>query len=348
MTQDLQQFYAALAAHDDRSVNPNGNPGLDTLVDQGRRTLLKGGLGLAALSLFGGVCGSRPLVPAPPLLGFAGVPVQSAADFDRILVPPGYTARAFFSWGDAVLADAPTWQADASDDWQAQLRQAGDNHDGMHFFPFADAPDSHGLLVVNHEYVNPTLHPDGPTFVAGKRPLAEVKKEQAAHGVSVIEVQKDAAGRWQRVLPSRYNQRISALTPMTIAGPLAGHALLKTAEDPSGRSVLGTLNNCSMGVTPWGTYLACEENWPHYFVNRDAADWQQRVAHRRYGVGNGERSKYYAWETADPRFDATPDLHRPHGGQVNEPNRFGWVVEIDPFDPQRLPVKRTAFGRFCR
>jgi hypothetical protein len=103
-----------------------------------------------------------------------------------------------------------------------------------------------------------------------------------------------------------------------------------------------------MGVTPWGTYLACEENWHNYFVNRDAQDWEARVAHRRYGLANGERSKYYAWESADPRFDATPDAALPHAGQVNEPNRFGWVVEIDPFDPHSRPVKRTAFGRFCR
>lgn len=349
MAQDHQQFHAALAAHDDQSINPSGNPSLDRLVDQGRRNLLKGGLGLTALSLFGGVLGSRELFAQPALLlGFAGVPVQTAEGFDRVVVPPGYTVRPFFSWGDAVLADAPAWQSDASGDWQAQLQQAGDNHDGMHFFPFADAPDSHGLLAINHEYVNPTLHPDGMTFEGGQRPLDEVKKEQAAHGVSIIEVRKDAAGHWQRVMPSRYNRRISALTPMRIGGPLAGHALMQTASDPAGREVLGTLNNCANGFTPWGTYLTCEENWHHYFVNRDAADHAQRVAHRRYGVGNGERSKYYAWESADPRFDATPDPRQPHGGQVNEPNRFGWVVEIDPFDPHSQPVKRTAFGRFSR
>jgi secreted PhoX family phosphatase len=348
MPQDFQQFHAHLAAHDDQSVNPSGNPSLDQLVDRGRRNLLKGGLGLAALSLFGGVFGSRELRAAPALFGFEGVPVQTAADFDRVVVPPGYTARPFFSWGDAVLAEAPAWHPDASDDWQAQLKQAGDNHDGMHFFPFPDAPDSHGLLVVNHEYVNPTLHPHGMTYVDGKRPLAEVRKEQAAHGVSVIEVQKDAAGHWQRVLPSRYNRRISALTPLAIGGPLAGHPALRTVADPEGREVLGTLNNCSMGVTPWGTYLACEENWHNYFVNRDQADWAQRVSHQRYGLASSGQAKNYAWDSADPRFDATPDASQPYGGYVNEPHRFGWVVEVDPFDPQSKPVKRTAFGRFCR
>lgn len=348
MPADQQQFHAALAALDDSPVNPAGTPCLDRLADPGRRRLLQGGLGLAALSLFGAPLAARAALAGAPLLGFRGVPAQRAADFDRVLVPPGYSARAFFSWGDAVLADAPAWRGDAGEDWQAQLKQAGDNHDGMYFFPFPDAPHEHGLLVVNHEYVNPTLHPHGMTYVDGKRPLAEVRKEQAAHGVSVIEVRKDAAGQWQRVLPSRYNRRISALTPLAVGGPLAGHPALRTLADPTGREVLGTLNNCAMGVTPWGTYLACEENWHHYFVNRDRADWERRVSHRRYGVGNSARSQYYAWESADPRFDATPQAEQAHGGYVNEPHRFGWVVEIDPFDPQSTPVKRTAFGRFCR
>jgi len=336
MTQDFQQFHAALAAHDDQSINPSGNPSLDRLVDQGRRNLLKGGLGLAALSLFGGVLGSRELFAAPTqLLGFNGVPVQTAADFDRVVVPPGYTARPFFSWGDAVLADAPAWQSDASGDWQAQLQQAGDNHDGMHFFPFSEAPDSHGLLAINHEYVNPTLHPDGMTFVDGRRPLDEVKKEQAAHGVSIIEVRKDAAGHWQRVMPSRYSRRISALTPMAIGGPLAGHDLMKTASDPAGREVLGTLNNCANGFTPWGTYLTCEENFNGYFGT--STQGAPRTASMiRYGISAGGFG--YRWHEHDERFDFAKD--------PNEVNRFGWVVEIDPWNPASTPVKRTALGRF--
>ena len=178
--------------------------------------------------------------------------------------------------------------------------------------------------------------------------LTEVRKEQAAHGVSVIEVKKGAAGQWQRVMDSPYNRRISMLTPMRIAGPLAGHALMKTASDPAGLEVLGTLNNCATGVTPWGTFLTCEENWPNYFINRDKADFEARVSHKRYGLAKEGTSKNYAWETADPRFDATPYADQPHGGHVNEPHRFGWVVEIDPFDPQAQPIKRTAFGRFSR
>lgn len=349
MKQDFQSFHANLSALDDQAINPSGNASLGQLVDRGRRNLLKGGMGLAALGFLGGslsACGR--MVQSDSLIGFEGIPPQLDPAFDSVQVAPGYSARTFFSWGDAVLADAPEWKPDATDDWQAQLKQAGDNHDGMHFFPFPENPDSHGLLVMNHEYVNPPLHPNGMTLTDGKRPLDEVRKEQAAHGVSVIEVKKDAQGQWQRVMPSHYNRRISAMTPMAVSGPLAGNDALKTASDPSGREIIGTINNCSSGFTPWGTYLVCEENWHNYFVNHDPEDMARRVSHKRYGIEGKGMSKLYGWETADPRFDATPDPAQPHGGHVHEPNRFGWVVELDPFDPTSTPVKRTAFGRYCR
>ena len=349
MKQDFQSFHADLSALDDQAINPSANVSLDQLVDRSRRNLLKGGMGLAALGFLGGSLGAcRSAVQSDSLIGFKGIPTQLDPAFDSVQVAPGYSARTFFSWGDAVMADAPEWNPDATDDWQAQLKQAGDNHDGMHFFPFPENPDSHGLLVMNHEYVNPPLHPNGMTFTDGKRPLDEVRKEQAAHGVSVIEVKKDAQGQWQRVMPSRYNRRISGMTPMAVGGPLAGNDALKTVSDPSGSEIIGTINNCSSGFTPWGTYLVCEENWHNYFVNHDAEDMAKRVSHKRYGIEGKGLSKLYGWETADPRFNATPDPAQPHGGHVHEPNRFGWVVEVDPFDPASKPVKRTAFGRYCR
>lgn len=355
MTAQIPDFHAHLASFDDQVINPSRAPGLGEVVDLRRRALLKGGLAAAALGFLGGSLGVPRVFAAgsPALLGFSGVPVQRDAQFDSVLVAPGYTARPFFSWGDPVVAGAPAWRGDAGEDWQAQELQAGDNHDGMHYFPFPDDPDGHGLLVINHEYINPTLHPRGQTFTANPdgsrgRPEGEVRKEIAAHGLSVIEVKKDAAGQWQRVAGSRYNRRVTGSTPMQLSGPLAGHAQMRTASDPDGRQVLGTLNNCSMGVTPWGTYLACEENWHQYFVNRDKADYATRTSHKRYGIANGASSNYYAWEAVDARFDATPRAGEPHQGHVNEPHRFGWVVEIDPFDPHATPKKRTAVGRFCR
>ncbi|GAB3370673.1 PhoX family protein [Azotobacter armeniacus] len=347
MNQDHRRFHVDLQAHDDIAVNPSANTPLAELVDPTRRNLLKGGLTLAALGFLGGSLSARGDSSGSALLDFKSVPVQVDPQFDRVLVAEGYTATPFFSWGDPVEPGAPAWKPDASDDWQAQLKQAGDNHDGMNFFPFASETDR-GLLVMNHEYVNPPLHPSGVIDQSRPRPLDEVRKEQAAHGVSVIEVKKDADGRWQRVMDSPYNRRISMFTPMRIAGPLAGHEQMKTAADPQGLEVLGTLNNCATGVTPWGTFLTCEENWHNYFINRDRADFEQRVSHKRYGLAKEGTSKNFAWETADPRFDATPYPDQPHAGFANEPHRFGWVVEIDPFDPKSQPVKRTAFGRFSR
>lgn len=349
-------FHNALEAVDDVAVNASGNVSLAEVLSADRRQFLKGGMGLTLAALAGGGLSACQLLPerkASSLLGFSSVPAVLDKNFDTVQVPPGYSARAFFSWGDAVMPGAPAWRGDAGEDAAAQALQAGDNHDGMWFFPFPENPDTHGLLVVNHEYINPQLHTANKLDVkkaadgSVQRPVAEVDKEKMAHGLSILEIRRDAKGDWQRIYPSRYNRRLTAETPMRLAGPVAGTDWVKTVADPEGRLVRGTLNNCSMGVTPWGTYLMCEENWHNYFVNRDTADHDKRVSHQRYGVGKGAASKYYGWESVDERFDATPD-GRAHGGFVNEPNRFGWIVEVDPYRPQSLPVKRTALGRFCR
>lgn len=347
---------------DDRPVNPSGNRNLNE-ISRSRRRFMQGGLGLLAGSFVGPslltACSDSARTPVPfrdsprPAIGFSPVPVASEPGYDRVDVPEGYTARPFFSWGDPVETGAPDWHPGAENTWEEQALQAGQNHDGMHFFPFPETPDEHGLLVVNHEYINPTIHPAGPTVTEDaegrkQRPLEEVRKEQAGHGLSIIEIRKGERGQWQRVYPSRYNRRLTATTPMAIGGPCAGVEAMKTVDDPGGREVLGTLNNCAMGVTPWGTYLIAEENWKNYFANADRADHAGRREHHRYGIAAGPNSHYNFWESADPRFDATPRVEKPHGGHVNEPNRFGWVVEVDPFDPGARPVKRTALGRIVR
>ncbi|WP_341939496.1 PhoX family protein [Marinimicrobium sp. C2-29] len=348
---------------DDISINLSGNRSLEQ-ISRSRRRVLKGSLGLLAgpfapSALLGG-CSSNDSNDQStfrnnprPAISFKPVPVVSDPHYDRVDVPEGYTARPFFSWGDPVEKGAPDWDPDARNSWRDQGVQAGQNHDGMHFFPFPETPDTRGLLVINHEYTNPTIHPQGLTITEDSvghklRPPEEVRKEQAGHGLSIIEVCKDDAGEWQRVYPSRYNRRLTAYTPMAISGPCAGVDALKTRDDPEGREVLGTLNNCSMGVTPWGTYLIAEENWHNYFVNRDRADYDRRREHHRYGISSGPHSNRGYWESTDPRFDATPKSGQPHGGHVNEPNRFGWVVEVNPFDPDFKPVKRTALGRSTR
>ncbi len=296
--------------------------------------------GAAASIVLGGLplagCASAPsarladTTPAKP--GFRSVPVSRA---DTLVVADGYEAQVLYAWGDPVSA-GPVFKQDASNTVEEQALQAGMHHDGLHYFPMVataadgqlEASSAHGLLVVNHEYTDDgLLHPDGMrTWTEAK-----VRKSQAAHGVSVIEIRR-VDGRWIIVRPSRFARRITAATPIAISGPAARDPALRTADDASGRIVLGTINNCAHGVTPWGTYLTCEENFNGYFVNASGAIPAEQ---RRYGIT--EKGAGYRWHEHDPRFDAAR--------HPNEPNRFGWIVEIDPWDPRSTAVKRTALGR---
>ena len=257
-------------------------------------------------------------------------PINASVE-DRVRVPAGYSAMPLYRWGDAVgnAQGMPAFRGDAGNSADEQALQAGMHHDGMHYFPlpYGSQSSTRGLLAINHEYSD-----DGLLHVGGMNNWSadKVKKAQAAHGVSVIEVEL-RNGAWTVVRPSSYARRITAATPMRVAGPAAGHASLRTAADPAGTTVLGTINNCANGYTPWGTYLTCEENWNGYFANAGEIPPEQR----RYGVT--AKGAGYRWHEFDARFDAA--------AHPNEPNRFGWVVEIDPFDPTAQPVKRTAMGR---
>jgi secreted PhoX family phosphatase len=313
--------------------NRSSNPNIYEISDPLRRTLLRGGLGAAVSGLLAPLSGVAALgagvsgcaTPGGgPLLGFKSVPVSTA---DRIAVPEGYSAQVIAAWGEPVglSGESPAFKFDAANSAAEQEAQLGMHHDGIHFF--AQNGSTSGLLVMNHEYTDDgLLHADGmKTWTRDK-----VRKSQAAHGVSVIEVE-DKGGRWEIVKPSPWARRITANTPMAFGGPAAGHAMLRTAADPQGRRPLGTLNNCGSGITPWGTYLTCEENFIFYFNGGDTPSaHEQRWGLRKGGGG-------YRWHEHDERFDATK--------HPNEPNRFGWVVEIDPFDASSTPVKRTALGR---
>ncbi|EMR12136.1 phosphatase [Methylophaga lonarensis MPL] len=271
------------------------------------------------------------------LLGFQSIPVSHL--LDDIVVPPGYQAEVFFRWGDPV-SDGPEFQMDASNSAADQALQAGMHHDGMDFYalPRGSNNSDHGLLVMNHEYLDLQLiHNDGSHLDSPDSYSADkVLKEQQAHGVSVIEVKK-IDGHWQIQRPSTYGRRITATTPMQISGPAAGSDWIKTAADPQGLKVLGTLNNCAHGKTPWGTYLACEENFNGYFTNAEQAEVSsvQRLRWQRYHLGRS----YYGWQQFDTRFDMAKE--------PNEVNRFGWMAEIDPYQPDSMPIKRTALGRFA-
>jgi secreted PhoX family phosphatase len=255
-------------------------------------------------------------------------PIQPS-QADRVIVPEGYDHSVVVRWGDPLFENAPDFRP-ASQTAETQSQQFGYNCDFVGFFPLND--NRSALLCVNHEYTSGADMFRG--YVAGAR-KRETDVELAAHGGSVVEI-RQADGVWSVVKSDRYNRRITAETPMRITGPAAGHRLMKTSEDPSGTRVNGMLNNCSGGKTPWGTWLTCEENFNQYFANNDLLeDEEVKAVHARYGVTPAATQRL--WETFYDRFDVTKE--------PNEAFRFGWVVEIDPYDPTFVPRKRTALGR---
>ena len=310
----------AMVDDDDMISNASANETMDDVIAArvSRRSVLGGGLAAAGTAMLG-IDALLRSVPVSAhggdrrrrLLGFDGIPVSSA---DTVVVPAGYTAKVLISWGDPI-SDGPAFEQDASNSAADQAKQWGMHNDGVVFFPmerggYGGSGRDSGLLVQNHEYADDVLlFTDGTANWSA----AKTAKSQNAHGVSVIELRKERVRRggrhgrdeyeWKVVRPSRYARRITAQTPIKIGGPAAGDPRLKTSADPSGRRVLGTLNNCAMGYTPWGTYLACEENFNGYFRKNGDADrargalrhqrrWQRlAVAHDRHAVRGRHRAQ---------------------------------------------------------
>ncbi|MBR8740865.1 PhoX family phosphatase [Nocardiopsis sp. MG754419] len=248
---------------------------------------------------------------------------------DEVSVPEGYDHHVIIRWGDPVLPDAPEFDF-ANQTGEAQARQFGYNCDYVGFFTL---DDDHGLLWVNHEYTNEEIMFAGYTDGAAADP-EWIRVAMAAHGGSVVELERvDGTGQWRLITEGErsFNRRITPETAFRVAGPAAGHALLRTEADPEGVRVLGMLNNCAGGMTPWGTILSGEENFNQYFVG--APDTEE---YARYGFPTDYSGR--RWDRVDERFD----LAR----HPNEAHRFGYIVEIDPHDPDSTPVKRTMLGRF--
>ena len=305
-----------------------------------RRQALQGLTAVAALSVLAplaGLTGGRPASAAG---------AQSSLTFKEVahgttethVVAEGYEAQTLMRWGDPLEAGAPAFDP-ALQTAAAQAKQWGYNNDYVGYLPLpkdSSAPD-HGLLCVNFEYTDAHLMFPGlkdGDIDAVSREQAEI--EMAAHGMGVVEIRRDSAGgAWSTVKDSPYNRRITMLTSeCRIAGPAAGHPRLKTAADPTGTKVIGTLNNCAGGKTPWGTVLSGEENFNLYFAAA-AQETPESGNHKRVGIKPKSR---HAWSRFHDRFDA--------GKEPNESNRFGWIVEVDPYDPKAPPIKRTALGRF--
>ncbi|MEW6154013.1 MAG: PhoX family phosphatase [Actinomycetota bacterium] len=333
---------------DDIGSNPTTNVHLDDLIRArlNRRQVMTGGIAAAAVGFFG-----RSLAPAPAagattarpagrgrpgrLVSFTPVPTSTD---DTVHVPPGYTWSVLVPWGTPLFAASAPWAKDGSNTASEQEGQVGFNHDGMHYFPLGQGPagNRHGLLVLNHEYTDDTqiyTAAQASAITGDAAGREKVAKALAAHGVCVVEVRQRDDGQWEHVQGSPFNRRVTGTTPMAFSGPVsASHPMLASEL---GNPPTGTLNNCAHGHTPWGTYLACEENWNGYFGTDDPG-WTRTPLEARYGVtatGFG-----YNWHRAEPRFDVSQNR--------SELNHFGWVVEIDPMAPGSVPVKRTALGRF--
>ena len=322
--------------------NRNGNEPFQAIFDRriSRRGLMKAaaaGAPLIALStsplgsrIFGGAPLAGVAEAASSTLGIESIPHDLD---DAINVAPGYTSDVLIRWGDPVESGAPAFSLN-NQTAAAARRQFGFNCDYVAFMPLYPGATRFGLLGVNHEYTRggdmfPGYDGDNPTE-------RQVAVEIANHGLSVVRVTRSASGRWSYSRNSFYNRRIHGDTPMVPTGPAAGSAHLQTSADPSGMDIRGMFNNCGGGKTPWGTILTCEENFHQYFGNNDAADETAKARNARYGAPGGESRR--KWERFESRFDI--------GQEPNEINRHGYVVEIDPYDPNSTPRKHTALGRF--
>jgi len=283
--------------------------------------LFLGGQGLAQAAASDPIAKRRG-----PAIGFSPI---AANGLDTLTVPAGYQWRVLASWGDALLPGGTPFDPTTRGTAASQALSIGDNNDGMSFFGVSA---DHAVIAVNNEYANYEY-----LFANGRcSSLEDTRKAQAAHGVSVFEVRR-IGGVWQLQPNARLNRRITANTEMRLSGPAAGSVLLKTQADPSGTLALGTFNNCANGRTPWGTYLTCEENFNGYFGSAESLPQNvaESAAFKRYGIS--AKGAGINWHPFDERFDLAKN--------PNEPNRFGWVVEIDPMDPTSTPIKRTALGR---
>ncbi|WP_340559821.1 PhoX family protein [Streptomyces sp. GSL17-111] len=330
--------------------NQSGNAYFgDIVAGLSRRSMLRAGaVATVAAAAGGAVLGGAPEAVAHGKHGDGGWPGRGRGHGakglrfepvapntrDAVTVPEGYEQGIVIGWGDPILRGAPAFDPDRQTA-RAQAGQFGYNNDFLTLLPLRGEPHRQ-VLFANHEYTNEEImftgyDPENPT-------REQVEIAWAAHGLSVVVVEEERrSGRLTPVRRHRLNRRFHNGTPFELTGPAAGSDLLKTSADRRGRTVLGTLNNCAGGTTPWGTVLSGEENFNQYFANAaSVTDPRTKERLARYGMTGGTTGR--KWERFDDRFDLAKE--------PNEANRFGWVVEVDPYDPESTPRKRTALGRF--
>ncbi|QZY30481.1 PhoX family protein [Nocardioides coralli] len=331
----LTCLYRCGNACDQPVPNTSDNPEFRTIAEQAlaRRSFLKVGAGAGALTV-AGVATGTPLAAAAVAGSTAGTwrfrPVEPN-DFDDVTVPRGFEADVVIRWGDKVLRGAPAFDV-RNQTPEAATQQFGYNNDYVGVLPHPTRKNG-AVLVANHEYTDENL-----MFPTGTDSELVKRVAMASHGMSVVELRRGRKrGSWVRRVPGRspLNRRLHTQSDFRLVGPAAGHERLQTSADPTGRMVKGTLNNCAGGLTPWGTVLSGEENFNQYFHASGARDPRYTASYDRYGVSGVSARR---WDTVDDRFDLSREPH--------EPFRFGWIVEVDPFDPDSTPRKHTMLGRF--
>jgi secreted PhoX family phosphatase len=312
-------------------VNPSTEPSIADLIDLrlSRRTVLKGMAASGAFGLFGcatGGAGSTGDGSAP--LTFTEL---ARTTDDKAYVASGYNMQVLIRQGDPIRRGAPPYRPGQQTGGEQEF-QFGTDNDFIAYMalPRGSNNSNRGLLGVNHENCRaPLVFPGNPSRLSQQ----QCEVQMAAQGFSIIEIAKEG-NNWRVVEDSRYNRRISSSAPMRISGPAAGSPRMQTNADPSGTRSFGTFNNCAGGTTPWGTILTAEENVQNYFSG-DAGKGPEAAARKRYGITG--KGRYADWGRYFDRFSLDKE--------PNEPNRFGWIVEIDPYDPGHTSVKRTALGR---
>jgi secreted PhoX family phosphatase len=331
---------SALEDAEGDGLNHSGNRTMGEVIAArfSRRDFLGGSLAVSAIAATVGpaalLTAETARAASPSRFSFSEV---TAGVDEKHHVAEGYDADVLLRWGDPLFADAPEFDP-LIQTAEKQRRQFGYNNDYVGFVPL-EGSNTHGLLVVNHEYTNEHLMFPGIVKIVDGKPkvappdLTRVDIEMAAHGGTIAEIRKEG-GKWRFVREGKYNRRITATTEMELTGPAAGSDRLKTIADPTGRKVIGTVNNCAGGVTPWGTYIMAEENFHGYFGGELPGGHTEAANYKRLGVPETT----YEWFKFYDRFDLSKE--------PNEPNRFGWVVEVDVMDPASTPKKRTALGRF--
>jgi secreted PhoX family phosphatase len=321
-----------------------------------RRDFLKGGA-MSALSMFSAFglsgCFTNPPATANSDTSFVDKAVELGFDSitgsktDAVTIAKGYTTQVLAPWGTPLNSQGAEWKNDGTNTAADQANSVGMHHDGMRFFPL-NASSTDGLLCINHEYIDKkALH-----FKGAMRDAELIRKEINAHGVSVIRIQLKG-NDWEVLANSPHNRRFTGATEMAMAGPVAMSSSLITPFSPLGDKTRGTLNNCGNGYTPWGTYLTCEENWPGYFVADEATMTDDQI---RIGLSSLVKGNRYNWhdqagDTSEQnaefsRFNVTPIGNSALEDYRNEANGYGYVVEIDPYNPASVATKRTALGRF--